>query len=262
MPEDANQDGQPNERTLGTEREKAAAALLAVDYGNPNHAALEAKFNAIEKQLFVQSGGNPEAYKYKSDVRHYFDFKVERGSNGSVVKQIATMALRPDGTPYTLLPTDEVINWRNTEAGASADEKNRRAKGRCKLDDAGHLIALEYGANPKEARNIADQNYIQNEWGGWREREKRLGEFVNSHKGCRVRVEAIYSQDQAGQRSLGWVMKAEDSNNVPLDDNIIVLNMRSHFNSRSEGAEHAAAVRKTIAENAENGFVRTQFRIV
>jgi hypothetical protein len=234
---------------LRAEREKAAEALLASKYGDPNHAALEKLFNAVEQQLYVQSGGKASDYQYKQDIRHHFDFKEESDpADHTKTKQIATMALQPDGKPYTMLPPDKLINWRTTKAGAKADDTNRRAKNRLQLDDAGHLIALEFGSSPSEPGNLADQNYIQNEWGTWRNQEKDLGEFIRSHKDCRARVEVNYVKDKYGQRSLYWRMAAFDANNIQLNHNVIHLNTQSHSASRTEGTQKDRKTRRTLAE--------------
>jgi DNA/RNA non-specific endonuclease len=261
--QDTNQNGESASNRLNSDREEVARALLASNHGDPNHGALEAKFNDIEKQLFLQSGGKTEDYAYKHDVRHCFAFKEEANpADGTKTVQVATMATQADGTPYVLLPPKEVINWRNTKAGAKADDDNRKAKSRDSLDDAGHLIALEYGSSPSEPRNIADQGFIQNEWGTWRQQEKQLAEFVNSHDHCRVRVEVNYFKNKYGERSLYWRMKAVDGNNVPLTPVVIHVNFKANYANRPEGAQHMREIQEALAERDKNGFIKREFTIV
>jgi hypothetical protein len=249
---------------LKHKREASAEALFNTKFGDPNHSVEEAVFNSIEKELFIRANGQEEAgsYPYKHDVRHYFAFREIRDERDhSKIKQIASMAKRPDGLLYTMLPPSQVINWRDTGVGVRADRKARRACHRDELDDAGHLIGLQFGADPSTAENLADQNFIQNQAGGtWQRQERDLVRFLESHGSCRLTVEVSYATNKFGQRSLYWKMNVSDENNIWLN-NLVHFSSRSHSKDRTEGYDHAKETRESLAR-ARSGNTLPVLRVI
>ena len=128
------EDSQTKLTRLEQERESVATALWNAKPETTEHAQLENQFNEIEKNLFVLKGGSESDYQRKRDVRHRFHFELLRNEHtGEITGQLGTMAKRADGTEYTMLAPEQVINWRNTKIGGAADDKNRSAKNRNKL---------------------------------------------------------------------------------------------------------------------------------
>jgi hypothetical protein len=242
--------GQRSEADLKNERESVAAQSFASKFGGPDHDHLEERFNNIERELFILNGGQPNKYKYKHDVRHYFAFH-QTLEGGRVAEQRAEMATLPDGKgTYALKPTDEVIDWRDTEAGRKADASLRRRVADLALDDAGHLIGLQFGTDPRERRNVVPQNCFQNQGGGtWHRSEKDLKEQLDRYSSCHVGVTVRFKDEKFGQRVSSWKMDAWGVDGkgatVRFNDNIIHLNTVAHYSSRSEGFKHMAQVRET-----------------
>jgi DNA/RNA non-specific endonuclease len=245
-------------------REEAAETLFYRSAADPSHTAMEATFNAFERELFLRERGNLEDYEYKFDVRHYFAFfEIPDLKDHSKVKQIASMAVRDDGTLYTMCPTNKVINWRNTGVGKRADAKTRKSKDRYGLDDAGHLIGLQFGTDPREEKNLADQNFLQNQGGGtWHSQELHLQNFLDSHSGCRVEVVVHYSKDQYGRRRQYWKMNVSDENHIALNDNLVYFNAKSHALSRTHGYEQAREIRNGSAERNRLGLPPVPLHLV
>jgi hypothetical protein len=238
-----------SEADLNKERENIAEQLMASRFGDAEHDHLEARFNNIERELFIRRGGDPSDYKYKYDVRHYFSFhqKLEKGR---IVEQRAEMAQLSEGKgTYALKPTDEVIDWRKTEVGRKADAAVRRTIAESRLDDAGHLIGLQFGTDPRERLNLVPQNYLQNQGGGtWHRSENSLKENLHRHNSCHVAVTVTFKEEKFGQRVSSWKMDAwgvnRNGGTVRFDENLIHLNTAAHYGSRFEGFRHMAAVRE------------------
>lgn len=235
---------------LRLERESFATKLYDSRPETREHDDFERRFNEIEMELFMRDGGERAKYKFKHDLRHYFDFPPETRDFIGPIEQVAQMRKRSDGKgEYTLLPVDEVINWRNTEIGAKKDKELRRKIRKENLDDSGHLIGLAFGADPAEQRNVIAQNCVQNEWSGsWYQVEEDLKEKLKTHHDCRIRVRVVYSSgpDPSKRRGHYWQLEAsgKDSDGKPaiLYGNLYHTNPVFHAKSREEA-------NKIVSEN-------------
>ena len=239
--------------------------------GSPEHEQLERRFNEIEKELLArehEARGKPREdfkYIYKHDVRYHFHFYQTKVQNG-IVEQIAEMKGKPGGRGnYPLLPEDQVINWRSsTKIGKQKHEELRERLKREKLDDAGHLIAVSLGTDPGDIRNVAAQNFLQNQVNGsWNQAEKELKEALksNRYRDVSLRVTVKYKVDTGefrvfpwGRRSYEWKMDAlgiEASSGKPIiwrDGTVSYLNTVYKADSRAKGYQIAKGVR----ENSRN----------
>ena len=236
--------GQIGTSALLDKREEVATKLYESQPLTPLHHQFEEQFNAVERELFVRNGGKSADYKYKHDMRHCFAFSEVRDARG-LLEQTAGMRALPGGKGhYVLRPVNEVINWRDTKIGQTRDAALRRSIGKEKLDDTGHLIALDFGADPAERRNVAAQNCVQNEWGSWYRQEVGLKRKLESHSACRLRVTVWYTADRFNRRSYGWHMDASgvDRKGRPVifNGNIIHFNPVVHAATRK--IAHANAV--------------------
>ncbi len=256
MPDNSSSTGKPESTEhLLAAREDVAAKLYNSKPESPEHHALERRFNEIDKELFVREGSDASRYKYKHDMRHCFDFKEEKDASGAITEVTAQMKRRSDGQgEYTLRPVDEVINWRNTKIGERKDAELRKSLGKENLDDAGHLIALDFGTDPAERRNIAAQNCVQNEAGGtWYQAEQRLKSVLQSHRDCKLRVNVKYTTDVLKPRSFSWHMDASgyDKSGKPVvfNGNVYHFNPVLHAGSR-RGAFDFAGEAKERARKA------------
>ncbi len=229
------------------QREEVAAKLYNARPLTPLHRQLEEQFNAIERQLFA---GNAADYKYKYDMRHCFAFSEVRDVRG-LLEQTAEMRALPGGKGhYTLRPVNEVINWRNTKIGQSRDAALRKSLGKEKLDDAGHLIALDFGPDPAERRNLAAQNCVANQWGTWYQQEVDLRNKLENHSACRLRVTVKYTADEFNRRSYSWHMDASgvdpQGKTVIFNGNLYHFNPVVHAGTRKAAHANAVEVRNRV----------------
>ena len=243
---------------LRTARDEIAAKLYESKAETPEHDFLERRFNEIEKELFASQGGERDKYKYKYDMRHCFNFSEVKDITGSIVEATAEMKRDRDGREYTLKPVDEVINWRNTKIGEKKDAELRRSLGKEKLDDAGHLIALDFGTDPAERRNIAAQNCVQNQAGGtWYQAEQRLKSSLHSYRDCRLRVNVKYTTGTAEPRSYSWHMDASgyDKSGKPVvfDGNVYHFNPLLHADSRRGAFDLAGEAKENARKVTYSG---------
>lgn len=226
------------------QREEVASKLYGSQPLTPLHRQLEEQFNAIGKELFVRDSGQPADYKYKHDMRHCFAFSEVRDVRG-LLEQTAEMRTLPGGKGhYMLRPVGEVINWRNTKIGQARDTALRKSLGKEKLDDAGHLIALDFGPDPAERRNLAAQNCVQNQWGTWYQQEVNLRKKLENHSGCGIRVKVKYTADEFNRRSYSWHMDASgvDPNGKPAIFNGNIYHFNPVVDAGTRNAAHANAV--------------------
>jgi hypothetical protein len=252
-----------SKESLLTKRDDIAERLYATKYGEVGHAALESQFNAVERDLFLRDGGKPSEWKDKHDVRHVFKFSEGWDTKG-IVEQRAEMATLPEGKgEYTMLPPDQVINWRNTKIGQTQDAALRAALKKEKIDDAGHLIALFLGADPAERKNVAAQNCVQNQAGGsWFVEEQKLKKELEagSISRCRLRVVVNYTLDDFNRRGYAWHMDASgvDSNEKPriFNGNLYHLNPVQHSPSRGVAYERARDLREIARNRSHSGPVK------
>ena len=168
------------------DEEKSLENLYQSKAGTDDHQIHEQQYNDIRKQRLEQEGRGEE-FRYQKDVRHEFEY----GEGSARTKE-----------GCQLRKSDEVINWRNTEVGAKADKKACQDVSRNTGDDAGHMISPEFGADPGDKRNIARQNYLQNEGGGtWHKEEQRIKDDVNKNgKQMGMSVEMQSNPDKYGDR--------------------------------------------------------------
>jgi len=246
------------------EREEVATKLYASQALTPLHRQLEEQFNTIERKLFIRDGGKPADYKYKHDMRHCFEFREVRDVTG-LIEQTAEMRALPGGKGhYALRAVGEVINWRNTKIGQARDAALRKSLGKEKLDDAGHLIALDFGPDPAERRNLAAQNCVQNQWGTWYQQEVDLKRKLENHSACQLRVTVKYTADQYNRRSYAWHMDASGVNQqgkpVVFNGNIYHFNPVVHARTRKAAHANAVEVRDRVRNLRYTG--PPNFRIV
>jgi len=113
-----------------------------------------------------------QPWTYRSDVRSNWNIKKSAPDKNGFVEVVA------EG----ILPNpDKIISWRrDTKVGASLEAKARGALDKRPGDDAGHLIALVLGADPRVNEafpNLTSQNAPMNRGQGWRDMEMELEEM-------------------------------------------------------------------------------------
>jgi hypothetical protein len=181
---------------------------------------LEAAYNELRRQRLKQS---PEEYVYKRDVRHEFEFADRLDEQKRKIGVIVRNAkLNPgdvhDDRRYSLRNPDEVINWRNTEYGKQLD-LGARSISKGTGDDAGHLIALQFGANPAQPDNISRQNWIQNQSiGTYFDFERTAADYAR--RGYRVGLEIETCVAPDSDRPIGRIVTTlqRDAEGRPVPD--------------------------------------------
>ncbi len=177
------------------EEERALEKLYGSKHGTEEHRRNEQAFNDLRKGR-LESEGRGAEWRYQKDVRHQFEYGEQKDASGEVTHQ--TARTKPG---HHLHKSEDVINWRHTEAGEAADARARKMSKQTG-DDAGHLISPEHGADPGDSRNIARQNFLQNQGGGtWHNQERQISHDVNqSGKRVGMSVEIQYNADKHGDR--------------------------------------------------------------
>jgi hypothetical protein len=203
------------------EEEEALTRLYGAKHGDPDHAQLEKQYNDAHKERFVREGGNPDQYNYQRDVRHEFKFTESRDANNRLTETRARSAVDPnydDGRRYSLRSPDEVINWRNTEAGAKADSNARQKVSSGTGDDAGHLISPKFGADPGCRRNISRQNFVANQSGGTFHQWENDVKADAGKRPQELDVKVRYRDDPKGEREFTRSMTVhdQDENGKPI----------------------------------------------
>ena len=192
-------DSRPEKAEKAERRPKAEEKVLKDLYGakagTPEHGDLEKQYNEMRRARLKQS---PEQYVYQRDVRHEFAFEEKHDAEGRRTSVIARNAVDPnraDGGRYPLRDPATVINWRTTEVGEKADRKVRgMSKGTGY--DAGHLVGLEFGADPNERRNVSNQNAMQNEGlGTYYDFEKRAASNARGGHKVGLEIEAKFTPE-------------------------------------------------------------------
>lgn len=260
MGDDKNSKLSISTEDLRSRREEIAGKLYEAKHDTPEHATLEQQFNVVERELFVRSRGDPAKWKDKHDVRHCFKF-IEKTDAKGILELRAEMANLPGRqTEYTLRSPDEVINWRNTSVGEKKDAALRRALAKGEIDDAGHLIALFFGSDPAERKNLAAQNCVQNQAGGsWFGEESALKKELETGaiSSCRLRVTIRYTLDSLNRRGFAWHMDASgvDRGGKPtiFNGNLYHLNPVQYSDSRAAAYEHARQTRQAVKRLSQVG---------
>jgi hypothetical protein len=194
--------GKKAEKKL-TPEQQTLNALYEAKQGNKEHEDLEKEYNELRRKRMGQSLEN---YVYKRDVRHEFEFTETRDEKDRVIRISARNAIDPADESgqrqFPLRNPDTVINWRRSDVGGDLDEKARSiSKGTG--DDAGHLIALEFGADPKHAENISNQNFVQNQAKGtYRDFENAAARIAKGGANFGVQVDLHINPDQP-DRAIG-----------------------------------------------------------
>lgn len=185
--------------SLRSERDQVAERLYQTSRAKEpgRHRHWEQRWNDLNRQILGREGDQQSSlpYQYRRDVRDNFTFATRTGvdSHGRSIQTVHVEGRIED--------PDTVINWRNTSIGRRQDAVARRAVSGGTGDDAGHLVALEFGADPAQRLNLARQNPTQNQAGGtWRHLETRIGDYCRSEPGrvAQFRCDERYLPDQRG----------------------------------------------------------------
>lgn len=196
----------PHRRQVATLRERQEGTATELFYTSKaedpqRHAALEDRYNECGRQLHETCPGR-KPYVPKHDVREEYRVFPPRetiSSDGSRwQKQVSYMPNHD---------RDTVLGWRRTLVGQREDKATRDWCRQNNMaphdgDDVGHLIALEFGVDPRERSNVTPQNSIQNRNGGtYRQLEQRLGKNAQpeSDRPSYLEVTAMYNVDKHGE---------------------------------------------------------------
>ncbi len=187
---------------IKADHEANATRLYCSNSESENHAQLEEQFNDSGRRLHEAEGRSGE-YVPKQDIRHEYeedDIQYKTTSEGTE-RRIHTSRMR-------LQNPDSVLNWRNTEIGGRHDTAVRKTDGTANGvthdgDDAGHSIAVSFGADPATLSNVSRQNAKQNRAGGtWYngEAEARNIARENPDKELYMEVRTVYDVDKYGEK--------------------------------------------------------------
>ena len=172
----------------------ALEQLYGAEHGSPEHAQAEAEFNR-ERESRMRAEGFAGTYQPQHDVRHEFEFIEQHDAAG---RRTETLARSKEGCP--LRRPEEVINWRQTKVGKEADDEARKPYHRTG-DDAGHLISPEFGADPGDARNLAKQNFVANQYGEFKKWENDCkGTVAAQTRPHEIEVRVGHKPDGQGER--------------------------------------------------------------
>ncbi|HEY6350962.1 MAG TPA: DUF4573 domain-containing protein, partial [Candidatus Angelobacter sp.] len=224
--------------------------------GTEKHQELEQSYNEMRRLRLKQS---PENYVYLRDVRHEFEFEEKFDGGGRRIGLAARNAIdpaRPDEGRYPLRNPETVINWRNTRIGEKLDRNLRTKISSGTGYDAGHLVALEFGSDPNERRNISNQNAMQNEGlGTYRDFERRARAIAAKGYKVGVDIETTFTPEGDEKGRKVTTFERDDAGQAKSDTELTThfLNTSSPLTRRiEEGAYEKGDSQKLRAEAWED----------